>query len=173
MKYPATSKEAAIEGTVFVKFVIGTNGKIVSKSIQGGIDEKCDAEVLRVLNKMNEDMKQPFLPGYKDGNAVNVEMVLPIKFALSNNTPTSSSALTIDFLRSDGVLKYSYDSVEGGTSSVVLSDIAGKTIKNFKETFSKGINKKSNSIGVNLSPGIYILTIEQMGKVISQKVSVQ
>ena len=78
MKYPKAAKDAKIQGTVSVSFIVEKNGsledvKIAGKKLGGGTDE----EAIRVL-KLTEKWK----PGLKNGNPVRVKYNVPIKFAM-------------------------------------------------------------------------------------------
>lgn len=78
LKYPETAKKAGIEGKVFVEFTVQKDGSLADIVIKKGIDEALDAEALRVMQN-SPDWK----PGSKDGEPVNIKMVLPVSFKLS------------------------------------------------------------------------------------------
>ena len=78
MKYPARARRMGIEGTVYVKFVIGKEGRIEDVAILKGISKDCDEEAMRVIQMM-----PPWKPGKQNNNAVKVSMMLPIKFQLA------------------------------------------------------------------------------------------
>ena len=75
--YPEFEKNNNIEGTVYVRFIVGRNGKIVKptilKSVSGSIN--FDTEALKVINNMPN-----WIPGENNGEKVNVEYNLPIRF---------------------------------------------------------------------------------------------
>lgn len=77
IKYPPIAKDAGIEGTVYVTFVVDENGKVrdvkVLRSIGGGTDE----EAIRVVQNM-----PTWSPGKQRGKAVKVQYNLPIRFTL-------------------------------------------------------------------------------------------
>lgn len=75
--YPQTARENKIEGTVHISFVVDPVGKVTKCSVKKGVDKDLDAEALRVISAMPD-----WIPGEKDGKAVNVEMILPINFKL-------------------------------------------------------------------------------------------
>lgn len=77
LKYPAEAKDAHIEGTVKVKFMIGMNGQILEAEILEGSHPAIDAEVKRVV------MNSPkWGPGKVNGNAVRVTYTMPVYFSL-------------------------------------------------------------------------------------------
>ncbi|HMT28525.1 MAG TPA: TonB family protein [Bacteroidia bacterium] len=77
IRYPAYSRENGITGTVFVTFVIDKNGKVTGARILRGISIDANNEILRVVNKMPN-----WKPGVCNGNSVNFQFNLPVKFSL-------------------------------------------------------------------------------------------
>ena len=82
VKYPEQSFKNKVEGTVLSKFVVRDNGYIEAIKIERSVSPEIDSEVLRVLTKMQDNIKALWKPGIKDGEEVNVQFVLPIKFKL-------------------------------------------------------------------------------------------
>ena len=78
LKYPKDAKEAHIDGTVSVKFVIGTNGGVQEVEVDKGVFPSLDAEAVRVVKSSPK-----WKPGIKDGKPVRVTYRIPVKFALS------------------------------------------------------------------------------------------
>lgn len=79
VKYPKYAKEAGIEGTVIVHFVIDTNGKISEAHVHESVHPVLDEEAVRVV------MKSPkWKPAKKDGKPVKVSYTLPIVFGYTN-----------------------------------------------------------------------------------------
>ena len=77
IKYPKTAKDAGVEGTSVVSFVVGSYGNISDAKILRSVHPDCDAEVLRIVNAM-----PPWIPGEQAGKKVNVRYNLPVKFKL-------------------------------------------------------------------------------------------
>ena len=78
VKYPKYAKEAGIEGTVIVHFVIDRNGKISEAHVHESVHPVLDEEAVRVV------MKSPkWKPAKKDGKPVKVSYTLPIVFGFS------------------------------------------------------------------------------------------
>jgi periplasmic protein TonB len=77
MKYPAQSRRMGIEGSVFVSFVVDTDGKIGDVQTVKGISADCDKEAMRVVQAMPR-----WKAGKQNGKPVKVRFVLPIKFVL-------------------------------------------------------------------------------------------
>lgn len=80
LKYPDDAKEARIQGTVFVTFVIEKDGKVTDVKILKGIPggESLDKEALRVVSAI-----PAFNPGRQRGEVVRVQFNLPIRFVLN------------------------------------------------------------------------------------------
>lgn len=78
IRYPAQARRNGTEGTVFISFIIGMDGKVIQAVVFKGISKECDAEALRVINRM-----PTWNPGLQGGNPVMVRMMLPIKFQLN------------------------------------------------------------------------------------------
>lgn len=77
IKYPQMAKEAGIQGTVFVTFVIGADGKVRDVKVLRGIKGGCDEEAVRVVQNMPN-----WKPGKQRGKSVSVQYNLPIRFTL-------------------------------------------------------------------------------------------
>lgn len=77
MKYPQIAKENGIQGTVFVNFVVGKDGKIRDVKILRGVNKMLDDEAVRVVKAM-----PAWKPGKQRGKSVSVSYNLPIKFTL-------------------------------------------------------------------------------------------
>jgi len=78
-KYPAAAREAGITGTVYITFVVETDGSISSIAVLRGVAGGCTEESLRVVREM-----PLWTPGKQRGIPVRVSMNLPVKFMLLN-----------------------------------------------------------------------------------------
>lgn len=76
-RYPSIPKENNITGKVYLKFVVGKDGKVSDVVIQKGVDRYLDAEAVRVIKSM-----PPFTPGKQLGRAVKVQYSTRIVFSL-------------------------------------------------------------------------------------------
>ena len=77
LKYPKDAKAAHIDGTVFVKFVIGTNGGVQEVEVDKGVFPSLDAEAVRVVKSSPK-----WKPAIKDGKPVRMVYHLPVIFVL-------------------------------------------------------------------------------------------
>ncbi|MEO9482964.1 MAG: TonB family protein [Ekhidna sp.] len=77
IKYPRAAQQIGIEGRVYLKFVIDTDGSITDIELVKGIGAGCDEEAIRVLKLMPK-----FTPGKQRGVPVKVQMQLPVTFRL-------------------------------------------------------------------------------------------
>jgi len=80
IRYPEKAKDIGVEGTVYVSFIINTDGSIVDAKIERGIGFGCDEEALRAVGDMPN-----WIPGKQNGKAVRVKQTIPIKFELVND----------------------------------------------------------------------------------------
>jgi TonB family protein len=77
IKYPEEAKKNGIQGTVFITYVVETNGSVTNVKVLRGIDIKCDEEAVRVVSSMPK-----WNPGKQKGVPVRVQFNLPINFKL-------------------------------------------------------------------------------------------
>ncbi|MDL2254832.1 energy transducer TonB [Bacteroidales bacterium OttesenSCG-928-J16] len=78
-KYPQMAREAGIQGTVYVSFVVERDGSITQVKILRGIGGGCDEEAIRVTQLMPK-----WSPGEQRGRAVRTNFRMPIKFTLQD-----------------------------------------------------------------------------------------
>jgi TonB family protein len=77
IKYPEEAKTKGIKGRVFVQFIVSNTGKIKDVKIARGVHKLLDEEAIRVVKTMPD-----WKPGLQDGKPVDVQMSIPINFAL-------------------------------------------------------------------------------------------
>ncbi len=77
IQYPATSRDAGVEGRNVVAFIVEKDGSITNAKIVRSLDEATDAESLRVVNAMPN-----WIPGKQKGENVRVAFNLPIRYKL-------------------------------------------------------------------------------------------
>jgi TonB family protein len=77
MNYPEEARAQKAEGVVIVRFVVNTKGNIEDVEILQRVHPAIDAEVLRIVGKLER-----FIPGSQGGKPVDVYYTLPITFTL-------------------------------------------------------------------------------------------
>jgi protein TonB len=77
IEYPTVAAENGIEGTVFVKFVVDTDGGISNVTIMRGVDPALNEEAMRVIRNA-----PAWEPGRQRGKPVRVQFTIPIVFKL-------------------------------------------------------------------------------------------
>ena len=77
LKYPKEARDAHMDGTVLVKFVVGRNGGVQEVEVEKGVCPALDAEALRVIKSSPK-----WKPGIKDGRPVRVTYHHPVIFIL-------------------------------------------------------------------------------------------
>jgi periplasmic protein TonB len=77
--YPESSSSTGIEGKVYLKFVVGKNGKIRDVEIaRSNLDEACNQAAIKALNKLSD-----WKPAENNGYTCSSYFYLPIEFKLS------------------------------------------------------------------------------------------
>jgi TonB family protein len=82
IQYPRVAQENGIEGTVYIGFVINTDGKLANITVKRGVPGGCTEESVRVIRNMPN-----WIPGKHKGEFVRVNFTLPIKFKLDDPDP--------------------------------------------------------------------------------------
>ena len=77
VKYPEDALKLGTQGKVFVSFVVNKEGCVVKPKIARGVTVSLDEEALRVINRMPK-----WIPGKNKGKNVDVQLTVPIAFAL-------------------------------------------------------------------------------------------
>jgi TonB family protein len=77
VKYPPEAVKKGITGVVLVDFLVSKDGKIKDIKVIKPVNPLLDAEAKRVIGSMPD-----WKPGKQGGKAVNVNMRVPVKFAL-------------------------------------------------------------------------------------------
>lgn len=80
--YPEQAAKNKVEGRVFVRFLVNTDGSIQDVQLLKGIGYGADAEAIRVVQAMPK-----WTPGKQKGQPVNVQYNLPINFQLEEKQP--------------------------------------------------------------------------------------
>lgn len=75
--YPPLALDMAISGTVYISFVVETDGSIKDVRLLRGIGFGCDEEALRVIRNMPN-----WYPASNNGKTVRVRYNVPIRFRL-------------------------------------------------------------------------------------------
>jgi len=88
IKYPKSARDAAIQGTTVIKFIVEKDGTITEIEAVRKIGGGCDEESVRVINAMPK-----WIPGKQRGKVVRVQYHMPIKFKLEDKeaTPVAKS----------------------------------------------------------------------------------
>ena len=78
IKYPKVAADAKLNGSVIAQFLVTKEGKITDLKILKSLSPETDAEAKRVISMM-----PAWEPGKQNGQPVNVQYTLPIRFALN------------------------------------------------------------------------------------------
>jgi len=77
IRYPVIAQENGITGRVFVRFVVGRDGRVKNVEVLRGVDPSLDQEAIRVIKNL-----PPFSPGKQRGIPVQVTYSTSINFVL-------------------------------------------------------------------------------------------
>jgi len=78
LNYPKEASDSAIQGRVYISFVVEEDGRISNAKVIRGIGGGCDEEAVRVIEQMPE-----WTPGYQRGKSIKVQYNMPIIFKLN------------------------------------------------------------------------------------------
>jgi hypothetical protein len=82
IRYPKKARVEGREGLMVVKFIVGTNGKVFGTEFKRTIGEDFEDAIWDLINKMNQEIT--WTAGTHNGNNVDVEYILPVKFKFEN-----------------------------------------------------------------------------------------
>ncbi|GAA4033735.1 hypothetical protein GCM10022409_17550 [Hymenobacter glaciei] len=77
LEYPAAARAAGIAGRVYVRFVVGADGKVRDAQVMQGIGHGCDEAALAAVRQLPE-----FRPGRQNGCPVAVAYTAPLVFGM-------------------------------------------------------------------------------------------
>lgn len=79
LRYPEKMKEAAVQGKVYLKFIVSESGELSDVKVLRGLPDcpECDMEAIRVVKAMPK-----WVPGKNNGKAVKSYYNLPVSFKL-------------------------------------------------------------------------------------------
>lgn len=77
IKYPKHARKKGIMGEVIIRFIVNKEGRVANPKVVKSVSYDLDQEALNVVKKMPK-----WKPGIQDGDPVNVEYSLPIRFQL-------------------------------------------------------------------------------------------
>ena len=142
LSYPYSAKVNKISGVVYTQFVINKDGSISDIKVIQDIGDGCGDEAFRLLNNMPS-----WTPGYKNGEAKNVQISLPITFNLPE--PTYETCSHCDGKGS--TYKDITCSICNGYGTANCYYCSGKGAKNCSYCSGKGKSKCDNCSGKGFS----------------------
>jgi len=74
IRYPREARRKGIEGQVFVQFIVSNEGVPTDLKVTRSVHPLLDREAMRAVRETR------FLPAFKDGKPVRVQLTLPISF---------------------------------------------------------------------------------------------
>jgi len=79
IKYPRYAQLNGIEGTVYVRFTIDTDGSVINVEIARGVEQHLNNEAIRIVSNMPK-----WKPGRFEGKVVQTVFTLPVAFKLES-----------------------------------------------------------------------------------------
>jgi len=80
INYPSKARDARIQGTTYISFIIDKEGSVTDVKVLRGIGGGCDEEAIRVVKLMPK-----WNPGKQNGKNVRVLFNMPIQFRLDKS----------------------------------------------------------------------------------------
>ena len=77
LRYPAIALENGISGTVYVQFIVNTDGKVSDVKVEKSVDPVLDKEAIRVISSSPK-----WIPGKQKGKPVKVSLTYPVHFII-------------------------------------------------------------------------------------------
>ena len=85
IEYPIEAQLQGIQGRVVCQFIVNSDGSISDIKVVRGVHPSLDAEAIRAIESMPK-----WIPGKKDGEAVNVQFTVPVAFAMEWEQPIAN-----------------------------------------------------------------------------------
>lgn len=108
LRYPQVAKDNALEGRVFLTFVVEKDGSITNVKIIRDIGGGCGHEAKRVV-----EMMPKWIPGKQNGKPVRVQFNMPIRFEVQEEDKAKhtdeTSLLKNDSTSSNTIVKVIFD----------------------------------------------------------------
>jgi TonB family protein len=76
--YPKSAREAKTEGTVYLRFMVETDGLVSEIKVAKGINADCDQAAVDLIRKTSGN----WLPALSDGKPIRSTFMMPVKFKL-------------------------------------------------------------------------------------------
>jgi TonB family protein len=137
LEYPEAAKKQGVEGTVYVRFAIDTDGKVYAARIARDIGAGCGLEALRIVQNMPR-----WEPALQAGEPVMVELTLPVKFSIKDDNAETGATYTLHWgdLRGDKVTKH--DLINSLKKPFLVRDEMGNALDINEIAFAYRRNKK-------------------------------
>ena len=121
MKYPLQARNAGVEGTVQVQFVVERDGTISNATATKSISTECDQEAVRVIKNA-----PGFIAGSQRGRTIKTTMVMPITFKLDKEEQNADNSVQGTIIAGELIpipseLKVTANYKDGEWSGTILS----------------------------------------------------
>lgn len=159
IRYPQVAIENNVHGTVFVEFVVMSDGSINDVEVKKGVGYGCDEEAVRVIKAMPK-----WEPGHLEGKPVNVKFTLPIAFMMEEGglrvekNPENSISISPDVNGTLSLEKQPLYIIDGKEIEKEKFNVDPQTIERINVLKGEKALKKYGSKGEN---GVLEITLKQ------------
>jgi TonB family protein len=139
LHYPKEAQNKNVQGTVFTKFDINSNGEITNIRILKSMGSGLDEEAIRVISKMPN-----WIPATQNGEPIAVEYNIPIQFVLEGEMlappppPSAPSPVDLEFLKNTLYIVNGKEMNKKEYSEVIE---AGEFISSYTMPIKEAMNK--------------------------------
>ena len=138
IKYPELAKRNGVQGTSILRFNVGVDGKLKNPAFKKFIGGNCEEAVLKAYNYLAEN--STWIPATNTkGEAVEAEMVLPVKFKLEEKDvpkmaiqPLTLSEYTLYPNPAQQSVNIAFAPTKAQQITMQITDITGKILINEK-----------------------------------------
>jgi len=74
--YPPSRRRRNVEGSVYVRFIVNTNGSVSDVTVMRSLDSILDQEAIRIV-----ESSPRWIPGIHEGSPVRVVLTFPVNFS--------------------------------------------------------------------------------------------
>ncbi|MCU0438964.1 MAG: energy transducer TonB [Raineya sp.] len=147
VRYPRKAMQSETQGIVYVRFIIDEKGLIKDATIQKDIGYGCGEEALRAVNAVTT-LWTPARD--KDGKAVKMRYVLPVKFKLEGNvSPLQDTIVAPEYVGKVEINSETPELYEGIYNHISITGVTNPKFKIIKGNY---VTLENNKNSIKVSP---------------------
>ena len=148
LRYPAKARKQKIEGTVNVKFLIDSEGKVGDVVVLKSDFALFEKEAKRIITNMPD-----WKPGTQSGKVVSVYYMVPIEFSLIQKNETikpsgkvnKNASLPYSITRRDGIISSDISKIKEEGNEVIFKYVEGGQLNLSNYTIYNSSGRRFNS----------------------------